>query len=367
MPPSPPRRCDHRTVSGGSAPPRAAALFGFVAIATVSIWGDAEAAPRPAGLDAEVRATWTSVPLREWASRVSETTGVPVIVDRRLDPDIAVTLASDGDTLRVLLKRVATSATATVEPLASTTRLVPRDLAGRARAAEAARNRVLRGLPADVRRIAERRAPWNWPTAARPRDLVAAAADDAGLTVTGLDRIPHDHLPATTLPPLQLAERLDLVLADYDLRVAWSPTGGSIVPIDEGLEPSDRTAASSTSKLPTPPRRDRKATPTNKADAQPDREQKADDETVYSLRVESPLDQAVSAVAKAMGLRSTLDKASLAARGIAPGEIVRVDARDLSRDRLLDALVAPLGLAWTIDDETLRVFAPPATSATAPR
>jgi hypothetical protein len=65
-------------------------------------------------------------------------------------------------------------------------------------------------------------------------------------------------------------------------------------------------------------------------------------------------------VAKSLGLALSLDEASLAARGIAPGEIVRVDARDLSRDELLDAIVAPLDLEWTIEDETLRVFAAPA-------
>lgn len=354
MPPSPPSRRDYRTACSGSIARRVSAICVLVLIATVPMWGQALAAPRPAGLDAEIRAAWTRVPLREWARRVSETTGVPLIVDRRLDPDLTVTLASDGDTLRALLDRVAASATAAVEPLASTTRLVPRDHAGRAAAAEAARTRVLRGLTPDMRRIAERRATWSWPAAARPRDLVAAAADDAGLAVTGLDRIPHDHLPAATLPLLQLAERLDLVLAHYDLRVAWSPTGGSIMPIDSGIEPRDRTAASSASKRPTPPRRERTAGTTPAAG----------DETVYSLRVESPLDQAVSAVAKVLGLRSALDKASLAARGISPQEIVRVDARDLSRDRLLDALVAPLELTWTIDGETLRVFAAPAKPAT---
>ena len=71
-------------------------------------------------------------------------------------------------------------------------------------------------------------------------------------------------------------------------------------------------------------------------------------------------DQAVPAVAKSLGLASSLNEASLAARGIAPGEIVRVDARDLSRDELLDAIVAPLDLEWRIENETLRVFAAPA-------
>lgn len=347
MPPSPPRGRDHRIARGHSAAHRLLwrSIVPLLVSLLVSMPVPAGSAPPSAALDTEVRATWTSVPLRAWARRISESTGAPVIVDRRLDPGLAVTFSSDGDTLRAVLDRVAAAAGATVEPLASTTRLTPRDRAGRAAAAEAARIRGLQHLPTDLRRRVERRAGWSWPAAARPRDLVAAAAADAGLQITALDLVPHDHLPATALPALQLGERLDLLLADYDLRVAWSPAGGQIVPIEAGIEPGDRAAPPRP-----PPRRDpgaRRATSETK---------------VYSLRLEAPLDQAVPAVAKALGLRAAIDTSALAARGIAPGEIVRVDARDLARDQLLDALVRPLGLAWAIDGDMLRVFAPPAAA-----
>lgn len=349
MPSSPPSGRGHRTARRRSAPRRVVAACLAAVLAALPPW--TVAAPPSAALDAEVRAAWTSVPLREWARRISESTGTPVIVDRRLDPDQLVTLASDGDTLRTILDRVAAAAGAAVEPLASITRLTPRDRAGRASAAEAARIRVIRGLPADLRRCVERRAAWTWPAAAQPRDLVAAAAAEAGLTITGLDRVPHDHLPAAALPPLQLGERLDLLLADYDLRVEWSPPGGAIVPLEAGIEPGDRQPPAAAIRP--RPRQPRKA----------GRSPAADDATVYSLRLEAPLDQAVPAVAKALGLRSTIDEAALTARGIAPGEIVRVDARDLTRTALLEALVRPLGLSWTIDGETLRVTAPPAPVA----
>jgi len=345
MPPSLPTLRKHRTGRGRSVA-RSAVLVTTLLL-LFAVGGSSHSAPGPAGLDAPVRATWTSVPLRDWARRVSEITGATVIVDRRLDPDVSVTLASDGDTLRALLDRVAASAGAAVEPLASTTRLIPRELAGRAAAAEAARDRSLRQLPAEIRRIAERQAAWHWPAAARPRDLVAAAADDAGITIAGLDRVPHDHLPATSLPPLQLAERLDLMLANFDLRIDWSPAGGTIVPIDAGVDPRDRTAVRQVPGRPRPPRQ----------------KQKPAGIEVYSLRLEAPLNQAVSAVAKSLGLEVSLDEASLVARGIAPGEIVRVDARDLSRDDLLDAIVGPLDLAWTVENGTLRVFAAPARPA----
>lgn len=322
----------------------AATLFLLLDLAVSS----AAIAVEPAGFSVAVRATWTGVPLRAWSQRVSELTGVNVVVDRRVDPGVTVTLESDGEPLHSLLDRVATSAGAVVEPLSSTAWIVPRNRAGRATAAEATRNRDLGSIPAEIRRAAERKAAWNWPTAARPRDLVAAAADAAGLSITGLDRVPHDHLPATSLPPLQLAERLDLLLANYDLRIGWSATGGEIVPIEAGVDPHERSGDRAAPKHPRPlPRRN---------------PQRAVAE-VYSLRLEAPLGQSVSTVAKSLGLESTLDEASLAARGIAPGEIVRVDARDLSRDELLDAMLAPLGLEWTIVDGTLRVFAAPPSPA----
>ena len=62
-------------------------------------------------------------------------------------------------------------------------------------------------------------------------------------------------------------------------------------------------------------------------------------------------------MAARLSLELTIDAPSLAARGIAPGEIARVDVREVSRAELLDAIVAPFGLAWSITAGTLRVFA----------
>jgi len=137
------------------------------------------------------------------------------------------------------------------------------------------------------------------------------------------------------------------MLANFDLRIDWSPAGATIVPIDAGVDPRDRRAVRQVPGRPRPLRQ----------------KQKPAGIEVYSLRLEAPLNRAVSAVAKSLGLELSLDEASLAARGIAPGEIVRVDARNLSRDDLLDAIVTPLELAWTIENGTLRVFAAPAVPA----
>ena len=320
------------------------------------------AAPREiavAGLDAAVQASWTQVPLGDWAERASRIAGLPVIIDRRLDPAFPITLDCRGEPLHDVLDRVAAMVGGQVEVLASSVRIGPLSVAGLASAAEQARDAELASLPPALRRTAHQRAAWTWPTAARPRDLLATTAREAGLELDGLDAIPHDHLPAATLPMLSLAERLDLVLAHYDRRIAWTTRGAEVVPLDAGmtarghaprpaaasqLEPQPNPMAQATSQP------QRKPTPRPLANPTTTRE-------TFSLRLAAPLDQALAAVAARLSLDLTIDAPSLAARGIAPGEIARVDVREVSRAELLDAIVAPFGLAWSIDAGTLRVFA----------
>ncbi|MFM7207037.1 MAG: hypothetical protein ACKO4T_10260 [Planctomycetaceae bacterium] len=310
-------------------------------------------AAEPVGLDAAIEATWTGVPIREWALRVSEIAGVPIVVDRRLDASTTITLSTEETSLRTVLERVAAELNATVEPFGGTVLLVPSTAAGTATAAASARADERRRLRQAGRRTLDGREAWTWPAAARPRDLIANAADAAGIAITGLDRIPHDHLPAASLPPLPLGERLDLVLVPYGLRVSWSASGGSIEPIvatPAAARPAQRPTA-------VDPRRQSVADRARNGRAAGER---------YTLRLESPLDQAVNAIAVRLGLEAALDAASLQARGVAPGEIIRVEARDVTRDELLDAIVAPLGLAWTIDAGVLTVFAAPRSPGASP-
>lgn len=292
-------------------------------------------------LETPIRGSWTRLPLGRWAARVSAMAGIPVVVDRRLDFTLPITLESPGLPLAEVLDRVATLAAADVEVLASSVVLVPEAAAGRATAGERARTRAVAALPAGERHKLAARAAWAWPAGSRPRQLVAELAAAAGLRLAGLDEIPHDHLPAVHLPPLTVAERIDLVLAQYDLRVEWQPDGGRITPLPPAAVQRPRPAA------------DRPRPPSRRQDG-PAAER-------YSLRLEAPLDQAVAAVARRFELQPRIEMAALEARGIAAEEIIRVQVEDVDRDRLLDAVVAPLGLAWAIEGDTLRIFAPPAT------
>jgi hypothetical protein len=72
--------------------------------------------------------------------------------------------------------------------------------------------------------------------------------------------------------------------------------------------------------------------------------------------VAAPLEELLTVIAARLQLKLDLDRESLTRSGIAPTEIVRATVKDASRDGLLDAILGPLSLQWTINDDTLRVF-----------
>jgi hypothetical protein len=318
-----------------------ATVLGVIAAADA---GD-EPSASAGGLDAEVRAAWTRVPLRTWAARASSIAGRPVILDRRIDPDLPVTLTARGEALRDVLGRVAADVGGSVDELESTIRIVPASAAGKSRLADADRRLRLAKASASARRILASEAAWSWAPAARPRDLVRHLADAAGLDVDGIDAIPHDHFPAADLPRLSLAERFDLVLAHFDRRVVWttaaSKPAGRIVPIDAELDPGAGMAV----------KQPRARLPSHKARADEVRDE-------FTLRLEAPLDQTLMALARQLDLEVEIDRESLVARGIALGEIVRADVQKVSREELFDAILNPVGLAWRLDGKRLEVYAP---------
>jgi hypothetical protein len=316
------------------------AVTGMVSLGPAASGREPSAAPA-AGLDAAVHASWTGLPLREWAARMTTLAGLPIILDRRIDPMRPVTLTGRGETVGTVLDRVAAETGATVEEVGSTIWIVPLDRTGQAARAAADRQLRMAKLPPPLRRTLTATAPLTWPAGARPGDLVDRLATAARLELDGRAAIPHDHLPANALPSLSLAERLDLVLAQVDRRIVWNDRGGRIVAIDEevGAEPARRTPAARKSAGRTP------------AGSTPGRRDE------YTLRLEAPLEEALAALARQLDLEFELDTASLTAHGIARGEIVRADVTDVSRDALFDAILQPVGLSWLIEGRTLRVFA----------
>lgn len=308
--------------------------------------------PAAAQSDSPITATWNGIGLREWAARVTQAAGVPVLVDRRLDPDTPIRLDCRNEPLLDVVERGAALVGGEVAALRSSIRIVPVGRAVVIKRAEAAREARVASLSGRTRSVLTKQTPWQWPAGARPRDLVTAATSEAGVTIRRVETIPHDHLAALDLPEMTLAERLDLLLAPFDLRVDWqTATGGqaggvpagTIIAIDAGLPAATAAETVADAK---PRRRAGPGKPTPKTGPQ-----------TFSLQVAAPLEELLATLAVKLGLTLDLDRESLRDAGIAPREIVRATVKDASRDELLAAILGPLDLTWTITRDTLRVFA----------
>ena len=316
--------------------------------------GAQESQRTPDDRPATVTATWRGVPARSVCRRLTDLTGRPVILDRRLDPDTPITIAADATPLVDLLGEIAVALGARCAILPASIRIVPGHAAAALVAADTERTRTLASLPPALRRLAARRAPWAWGDGARPRDLLAEVADGAGIELAGLDDLPHDHLAAPDLPGLPLAERLDLLLAQFDRRIEW-----------RGARTDSDRVGLAIVPLPSPPADDgalvvAHAGPPLDTAVKPPRpggapRPPAPVMTTWTLEVAAPLDQLLATVAMRLDLELALDREGLRAKGIAPAEIVRLSVVEVDRETLLDRIVAPLDLAWAIDGHTLRV------------
>lgn len=292
--------------------------------------------PATSAAAAPIVATWRATPLAEVAAALGPLLGRPVVVDRRIDPTTPVTLVADGRDAGEVLAELARLSGSEVVVLRESVRLAVPGSRSPLQAAEEARGSELQQATADVRRLLSSRSPAAWPAGSSPGPLISAMAAENGLTIRGLDRLPHDHLRSQSLPPTSLAATLDLLLAGFDLRATITGTGLEVVPIDpQGVprRPPQLPAGSRSQPAGSPPA------------------------TRFTLEAAAPLEELLTAVATQTGLTLRLDAARLKELGIDPATVVRVQVADVTRDQLLDRLTAPVGLSWTIDGTTLVVTA----------
>lgn len=311
------------------------------------------------GLDMPVRASLQHLPLRTLLTRVGSSTGTLLVLDRQIDPTQPVSLTARGETLHEVLKKIADLAAVDVAVLDSSVWLVPLGEAGRYEEADRLRQTMLARLPKFSRTALSHQATWQWDAGTTPHALVNELIADASqhqLTLSLPDlnaAIPHDHLPAASLPPLTLAERFELVAMQYGRRIEWSPSRrgqqvtGRLVPLP----------AASTTRTPRPA-----GHPTTRQPRQP----VATAQPLFTLRATAPLATLIDTVASQFNLEPAIDREALRRQGIDPQTIVQLEVTDANRDELLTAIVSPLDLTWSISGTRLTITTGPATETVRP-
>lgn len=333
------------------------------AAATIAAWAvfavcGGVTADGAAGLTTPVTGSWKGVSLRALGERLAGATGVAIVIDRRIDGATPLSLDAEGMPAVELLRLAASEARCGLALVRSGARFVPSHLVAMIEAGDREAARAEAEAPVGLRRKLSRGQALAWEAGSRPRNLVEQLADSTGIRLEGVDRLPHDHLPEGRSPTLPVGEQFAILLGHYDL--TFTPSGAeSIRIIPTPAEPSDggvvrrgdadeRRSGTGNGSLP------RRGSP-GRPPARGPRPADAMPIDAFSLEAAAPLQDLLTALASRFQLKLRIDEASLRAKAVDPREIVRVRLVDTPRDGVLDAVLGPLGLEWTIDDGLLTV------------
>lgn len=340
---------------------------------------------------AQVSLRWSELPLRQALASLARSQHVAILLDRRVDPDRPIELTIDDQPLDEVLGRIAAERKIGLTWLGPVVYFGPEEAAGRLRTLAALRAAEVRKLPGRRQAALTRERAWQWNELATPRELLAELAEEAQVTIEGLDLVPHDLWPAADLPPLSLTDRLTLLANEFDLAFELSDGGrrvrlagiegpvaikrdypggrdapriaerfrreapeaeveivGGKIFVTARLEEHERLAelgkpgANHAAGAKTPPADPRRG------------------KQVYTLAVEEqPLAAVLEALRERAGFELRVDRPALEQAGLTLDRRVTFSVTEVSLDELLEAALGPAGLAFRRDGKAVVVVPGP--------
>ncbi len=285
---------------------------------------------------------WRQVPLREAVGRLRGLYDEPVFVDRRVDPDMRVSLDITASSAEQVLAAFAAAHELGVARLGKLLYLGPSSSAERLRPLATLRSKEITRLPDEVRSSLMGRERLSWPRLSEPRRLIVLTAEKRGWRIVNPERIPHDLWAAGKLPKLSAAEEFTVLLIGFDLTFKWRLDGRAIQvsPLPPVAAPRDAHVA-----------RDGPATIGPAA-----RSPVGKTKQVFTLRVqEKPVGAVLRELANRLHWNVRIDEDAIQAAGKSLDVHVSFTVTNVDRDELLDALLKPAGLDYRMEGERIRV------------
>ncbi len=346
-------------------------------------------------LDQPVIATWKNAELRFATQALSLERRIPIVFDRRLDPNRVFSLEANDASLRETFGRLAAISQGSVSITSQTVYLGPMASAGRLRTLIALRQsdvqKVAGTLSAAKRKSLTGHRDLNWQDLETPQEIVQKIAAERNLRVQSADRLPHDLWAANDLPAISLAEALTLVLIQYDLTFRLDPTGTTVelIPIPEKVAmekkwplPRARVQAISRAiqdELPQVVVTDataeelvaqgtqeqlealeqliRTMTSGTATKARPNAPTPLSKRRLTFQAKDAPLSAILEKISST-GIQFVFDRAELKQHGIDIDQLVAIDVKDVPPEELFDTLFSPLKIDFKVDG--LKVVLSPA-------
>lgn len=339
--------------------------------------------PLEKALTQKAGVTWSNVPLRQSLTRFCESKKLAFVLDRRIDPDRKFDLTVEDAPLEEVLLRIASRLDLGWAMVGPVSYFGPKPTAQSIRTVAALRAQEAAKLPPTVRATWGQPRPLKWPDATAPKDLLTTLARENKFEIKGLDQVPHDLWAAADWPGLNVASRLTLILAQFDLSFEIAADGASIslvkfpadakieiaynVPgsaeeIASGLKQNSLLAAAEINptgnKIVVRARQEDHDAIKELLARRPVKRTNVRENTkdVYTLKVTLAADKLLDQLAKKLSLELKIDHDAIAAKGLSLSKEVQLDVKQVNIDQLLRAVLDPVGLRFKRNGKVVEVM-----------
>jgi hypothetical protein len=285
---------------------------------------------------------WQGVALRDAIGRLEPLFPERIFVDRRIDPDQPISLDIDATSAVHVCDAIAAELDLSVARLGGLIYLGP-IAAGDIRGLTLSGSREAARLPVNVRSKLLGKKSLTWPQLTEPRELIQSLAVQNGWQVTNVERIPHDLWAAGELPELPVVNQLTVLLFGFGLTFELQPANRTIAIVD--LPSTTLGRANEIAAKPSAESRPRRA-PNPRGTKQ-----------VYTLRVqEKPVGAVLRELSQRLNWAIDIDEDAIRAAGKSLDQRVSFSVENADREKVLDALLTPAGLEYSMSGEQIRIL-----------
>ena len=351
----------------------------LLAIGLVNLTNSAQAMDLKTGrqfenqLNAKVTISWSGQRLRAAIRNLSKSQGVAIMLDRRVNPDQLIQLSVRELSLKEALVTLADQIQMGVCYVGPVAYLGPPQITTKLATLAAIKEMQAVETSRPLTTMQSRR----WEALATPRELLQAIAEEAALSISGIQAVPHDLWPAVQLPRLSISQQLTLILAGFDLSFDIdTATSIRIAPIPNQLSlrrsytlgrnskrrierirkqfpeaiisiANNRITIDSTQEIHQAIRKT-----LGISSARPGKRNVTTGEKRYTLENRAPVGAVLNTIAQSTGY--DLDISADAQERLK--DPVSINVNEVTLENLLRASLDPAGLKFKIADGTIKVF-----------
>lgn len=199
-------------------------------------------------LDSPASIFWSDVPLSDAISNLSQTRRLAIWLDRRCDPNQLVSFGANLARLRDCLWKLSEEQEELdVAWVGDVIYVAPPNAANRLATVNAVHQQMLARLPGSQRGKWRQSKSMVWPKLTSPIQLVDQLEAELGMPIIGKAKVSHDLWPARQLPSIPLYQRLELLLAGFDLTFVFDEQGVAKI-----VEMPDSPRVTQSHKIPKP-------------------------------------------------------------------------------------------------------------------